>query len=458
MMHVIFWEKGSSRKLERLTVQDFDKQLYKAVARIIDGVRKTGDRALVKYTKKFDGVELSPKRLKVKEGDINKAYEQIDVKFVPLLKQAIENVRSFYKKRSKRSFRLKAKDGVMLEEKYYPIERVGIYIPGGTAPLFSTVYMAVLPAKMAGVKEITIVSPPARNGEIDPHILVVANLLGVGEIYRVGGSQAIAALALGTRSIPKVDKIVGPGNRYVTEAKRQVYGFCDVDMVAGPSEAVLLADGHANPDYVAADLLAQAEHANSTAILITTSKKLANEIKKKVDSGYAIIVHNLKEAVKIINTIAPEHLQIMVKSPSRIRKKIVNAGAIFLGAYSPIAVGDYIAGPSHILPTGGTARFYSALGIDDFIKRSHFITYSREALEKVKKQIGRLAEIEGLKLHKNSLDVRFPEPETVLAREERKKNFSEPPLGAKSTQEIKDAQKGKNPKDPQESPDKKTDH
>jgi histidinol dehydrogenase len=455
---MIFWEKGGSRKIERLTAQDFDKQMYRAVNRVIDDVRKSGDRALIKYTKKFDGVDLTPKRLRVREGDINKAYEQIDVKFVPLLKQAIENVRSFYRKRLKRAFRLKAKDGVVLEEKYRPLERVGIYIPGGTAPLVSTVYMAVLPAKMAGVKEIVIVSPPTRNGEIDPHILVVANLLGVKEIYRIGGPQAIAALALGTRTIPKVDKIVGPGNRYVTEAKRQVYGFCDVDMIAGPSEAVVLADRHSEIDYVVADLLAQSEHANSIVALITTSKKLANEVKKRVDSGYAVIVRSLKEAVKIINSIAPEHLQIMIKSPSRIKKEITNAGAIFIGPYSPVAVGDYIAGPSHILPTGGTARFYSALGIDDFIKRSHFITYTREALEGVKKQVVNLSEIEGLKLHKASIEVRFPDSEVPAVREEEKKvSLAEPASEAKTTQEIKDVQK-ENPKESsQESPDKKGD-
>ncbi|MEA3560815.1 MAG: histidinol dehydrogenase [Candidatus Omnitrophota bacterium] len=455
MMHLIFWEKGGSKKIERLTARDLDKPVYRAINRIIDDVRKTGDRALVKYTNKFDGVNLSPKRLKVKEGDVNKAYEQIDVKFVPLLKQAMENVKGFYKKRLKRAFRLKTRDGVMLEEKYYPIERVGIYIPGGTAPLVSTVYMSVLPAKMAGVREIAIVSPPSRGGEIDPHILVVANLLGVTEIYRIGGPQAIAALALGTKTIPRVDKIVGPGNQYVAEAKRQVYGFCDVDMVAGPSEVIVLADRYAEPNYVVADLLAQSEHAGSTVILITTSKKLANEVRKRVDSGYAIVVRNLKEAIKIINTIAPEHLQIMIKSPSRIKKKIINAGAIFIGAYSPVAVGDYIAGPSHVLPTGGTARFYSALGIDDFIKRSHFITYTREALEKVKKQVVRLSDIEGLKLHGTSLEVRFAEAEPAEVKQEQEKSsLAETPSEAKVTQESKDAQK----ENRQESPDKKTDH
>ena len=465
MMHVINWDKTGLRKLEKLTAQDFDKKRFKAVNKIIEDVRKFGDRALIKYTKRFDGVELNRKRLRVGEGDINKAYEQIEVRFIQLLKHAIENVKNFYRKRPKKSFRFKARDGVILEENYTPIERIGIYIPGGTAPLVSTVYMSVLPAKMAGVKEIAIASPPTRNGEIDPHILVVASMLRVKEIYRVGGPQAIAALAFGTKTIPKVDKIVGPGNVYVTEAKRQVYGFCDIDMIAGPSEVVVLADRHADPSYVASDLLAQAEHSNSTAILVTSSRRLANEIKKKVDTGYIIIVRSLKEAVKVINSIAPEHLQIMVKKPSQIKKKIVNAGAIFIGSFTPVAVGDYIAGPSHVLPTGGTARFYSALGIEDFIKRSHSISYTREALEKVKDQIIKLAEIEGLEQHKDSVEVRFSQSEKTAA-DDCEKTVSAAKLTAdardiKDTKETKDGKEDapkESPKEnPKENPDKPED-
>lgn len=406
-MHLIVWEKTGARRIEGLTAQEFDKKRQRLVGRIINDVRKFGDRALIKYTKRFDGVELTSKRLKVGEGDINKAYEQIDVRIATLLKQIIENVKSFYKKQLKKSFKLKGKDGIVLGGNYQPLRRVGVYIPGGTAPLVSTVYMTVVPAKVAGVKEIVMVSPPSKGGDIDPHILAVANLLGVKEIYRVGGAQAIAALALGTKTIQRVDKIVGPGNTYVTEAKRQVYGFCDIDMLAGPSEVVILADRFTEPSYVACDLQAQSEHLGGVSILITTSRKLADQMKKRVTDGYIILVHSLKEAADVINLIAPEHLQIMIKNPSRVMKKIENVGACFIGPYSPATVGDYVAGPSHVLPTGGTARFYSALGVDDFVRRSHLICYTKEALEKARDQIVKLAEIEGLNFHKNSIEARF---------------------------------------------------
>ena len=451
-MQLIIWDKAGPKRVEKLTAQDFDKKRARLVARIIEDVRKFGDRALIKYTKRFDGIELTSKRLRVGEGDINKAYEQMDVKFVPMLKQILDNIRSFYRKQLRKSFRLKGKDGIVLVGTYQPLRRVGIYIPGGTAPLVSTVYMTVVPAKVAGVKEIVIVSPPTKGGDIDPHILTVANLLGVKEIYRVGGAQAIAALALGTKTIKKVDKIVGPGNVWVSEAKRQVYGFCGIDMLAGPTEVVILADRYADTSFVVSDLLAQSEHIGGINILITISRKLAEEIRKKVHEGYVIVVRSLKEAADVINLIAPEHLQIMIRNPSRIIKRIENFGACFIGPYSPATVGDYVAGPSHVLPTGGTARFYSALGVDDFIRRSHLIKYTKEALEKVRDQIGKLAEIEGLELHKGSIEARFQVPRPV---EEEKNPHPLPEV--KVPKEAPKEEKGVKEEAEKEDPDKKGD-
>jgi histidinol dehydrogenase len=411
-MNVLTADKWMKTAGSRSTYQ-VDQALQRGVTRILNEVRRNGDRALVKYTKRFDGVDLDPKRIRVKEGDINRAYERIDVKFVPLLKQVTERVRRFYRKElTPRSFRLHSDDGVLLEGHSAPIERIGIYVPGGTSPLVSTVYMTVLPAQIAGVSEIALASPPSRNGEIDPHILVVANLLGVKEIYRVGGAQAIAGLAFGTKTITKVDKIVGPGNPYVTEAKRQVFGFCGIDMVAGPSEICIVADKSANPEWVAADLAAQGEHYLGEMYLITHSQALVEAVRDKLESGTVILVNRLEEAFEISNLIGPEHLQIMTKSPRRWIKKVRHAGAIFLGSYSPAVVGDYVAGPSHVLPTGGSARFCSSLGLPDFRKRSHIVTYSREGLQRVNAFIEHLTQIEGMVQHGRSASIRFKKGES----------------------------------------------
>ncbi|MDP2942894.1 MAG: histidinol dehydrogenase, partial [Candidatus Omnitrophota bacterium] len=350
---------------------------------------------------------LSPKQLRVTESEASGAFQDIDSDFISELKNIIENVTKFYKKQIKKSWRVIDEDGVMLGEKCEPIERVGIYVPAGTAPLISTVYMTVLPARVAGVKSIVLVTPPNKYQSVDPHILAVANLLKVDEIYKVGGAQAIAALAFGTKTIPKVDKIVGPGNAYVTEAKRQVFGYVDIDMIAGPSEVVIIANRSTNPLFARADLEAQSEHFGGLSILVTTSKPLAKTLKKEVGSGYIILAKNLDEACDIVNRLAPEHLQIMVKNPQKCLKKIKNAGAIFLGQYTPTAIGDYVAGPSHVLPTGGTARFFSGLGIDDFVKSSHIISYSKKALEKAKKSIDKISKLEGLTKHMESIKVRF---------------------------------------------------
>ncbi|MCK9603965.1 MAG: histidinol dehydrogenase [Candidatus Omnitrophica bacterium] len=401
----------SSKKLEKVYNRGYikSKRIEERVSSIIEDVRLFGDEALIKYTKKFDGIKLSPKQLKVSEIEISGAYQNISPNFVATLKIIIENVNRFYRKTIKKSWRIKDTDGVMLGENYTPLDKVGIYIPAGTAPLVSTVYMTVLPAKIAGVKKIVLISPPDKHGFINPHILVVANLLKVDEIYRVGGAQGIAALAYGTKTIPRVDKIVGPGNIYVSEAKRQVFGIVDIDMIAGPTELVIIANRYSDPKFIIADLKAQAEHAKGLAILITNSKGLAKEVKSQMDgdNGFIVLTKNLRQAIEVANKIAPEHLEILVKNPQKITREIKNAGAIFLGPYSPAAVGDYVAGPSHVLPTQGTARFFSGLSVCDFMKSNHIISYSKKALEKIKEPLEKIAGIEGLSKHLDSVKARF---------------------------------------------------
>ncbi|MBI3252009.1 MAG: histidinol dehydrogenase [Candidatus Omnitrophica bacterium] len=401
--------KPASKKFQKLfnrfTVRN--RRVEEKVRRILEDVKNTGDEALIRYTRKFDRVKLTPRELRVTEGEINGAYQNISPDFIAALKVAVENVSQFYKKQIKRSWKTLSGDGVILGEKIRPLESVGIYIPSGTAPLPSTVYMTVLPAKLAGVEKVYLITPPNKDKNVDPHILAVANLLKVDGVFKAGGAQAIGAFAFGTRSIPRVDKIIGPGNAYVAEAKRQVFGYCDIDMIAGPTEVVILANDHSDPDFVAADLLAQSEHHMGTAFLVTTSKRLAKLAKKVPARGWIVVVKNLKEAIDVINQIAPEHLQIMVKNPQRILKDVKSAGAIFIGPYTPTAVGDYVAGPSHVLPTNGTARFFSGICVTDFLKRSHVISYSKKALEKVKEPLERLASLEGLVKHMESVKIRF---------------------------------------------------
>lgn len=377
------------------------------VRKILQDVKHDGDDAIIRYTRKFDKVKLTARELRVSESEINGAYQNIDPNFVSTLKVAVENVSRFYKKQIKRSWKTISEDGVVLGEKIRPLESVGVYIPSGTVPLPSTVYMTVLPAKLAGVEKIYLITPPNKFKSVDPHILVVANLLKVDGIFKAGGAQAIGAFAFGTKSIPRVDKIIGPGNAYVAEAKRQVFGYCDIDMVAGPTEVVILANDYADPDFVAADLMSQAEHHMGTAILVTTSKRLAKVIKKVPARGWIVLVKNLKQGVDVVNQIAPEHVQVMVKNPQRILKDIKHAGAVFIGNYTPVAVGDYIAGPSHVLPTNGTARFFSGLTLHDFLKSTHVISYSRKALERVKAPVEYLANLEGLPKHMESVKIRF---------------------------------------------------
>ncbi len=392
----------------------YDRNLYarkkhveERVRTIIEDVRLKGDDALITYTKRFDKVKLNVKDLRVAESEISGAFQNITSDFINDLKAIIHNVTLFYKEQKHHPCRIKNEDGILLRENILPLDSVGIYIPAGTAPLVSTVYMTVVPAKVAGVKRVVIATPPDAKGQINPYILAVANLLKVNEIYKVGGSQAIAALALGTKTIPKVDKIIGPGNMFVTEAKRQLFGYVDIDMLAGPTELVVIANRYSNPEYVIADLEAQMEHVGGLSILVTTSKPLLKQVRKRVTNGYAIYVKNMDEAVQVANKIAPEHLQILTNDAASVAKKILHAGAIFLGPYSPTALGDYAAGPSHVLPTLGTARFSSGLCTMDFLKRSHVISYSKKALEKFRGPIDKVATIEGLKKHADSIHVRF---------------------------------------------------
>ena len=401
--------KAGGRKMQKILERDVSskKRIKEKVEKIIEDVRIFGDEAILKYTRKFDRVKLSAKQLKVSETEISGAFQNIDPQFVSTLKTIIDNVTKFYTKQIKRSWKIKGEEDISLGEKITPLEKVGIYIPAGTAPLISSVYMTVIPAKIAGVEKIILTAPPNKYASVDPYILVVANLLKVDVIYKIGGAQAIAAMAFGTKTVPRVDKIVGPGNIYVTEAKRQVYGYVDLDMLAGPSEIVVLANDLSHFEFIACDLEAQLEHIGGLSILVTTSKKLARAMKKRLSAGYIVVAKNLQEATELINRIAPEHLEIIMKNPRKTLKKIKNAGAIFLGPYSPVALGDYAAGPSHVLPTTGTARFSSGLSINDFVKRSHVIFYTKKALEKIRGPIEKIAELEGLNKHIQSIKARF---------------------------------------------------
>jgi len=401
-------------------------EITRIVGEILENVNQNGDKAVLKYTEMFDGVVLEEGEIKVPQREIDAACCEVDAALLATIKKAAENIRDFHMKQKVNSWFSTEKDGVILGQLYRPLEKVGVYVPGGTAAYPSSVLMNVIPAKVAGVERIIMVTPPGKDKSINPVILAAAREAGVDEIYRVGGAQAIAAMAFGTGSIPRVDKIVGPGNIYVATAKRMVYGYCDIDMVAGPSEIAIVADDSANPAYVAADLLSQAEHdVLASSILVTTCEKLAGEVIKEIDRqceylsrkdiirssldnyGAIIIAESVKEAVEVVNNIAPEHLELCVREPFNLIGEIKNAGAIFLGSYSSEPLGDYFAGPNHVLPTGGTARFFSPLNTGDFLKKSSVISYSREALEKVKDDIIRFAEAEGLTAHANAIRVRW---------------------------------------------------
>ncbi len=402
------------------------KQYEERVSEIIEKVRSDRDSAVFSYTRQFDGAEINEENVRVSKEEIDEAYHIVDEKLIAVMKKSLKNIRTYHEKQKRYSWFDSRTDGVLLGQKVTALARAGVYVPGGTAAYPSSVLMNVLPAKVAGVERIVMATPCNREGKVNPATLTAADLAGVDEIYKVGGAQAIAALAFGTESIPKVDKIVGPGNIYVALAKKAVFGHVSIDSIAGPSEILVLADDGANPRYVAADLLSQAEHDElASAILITTSQTLAEEVSREVENftkdlsrkeiiekslenyGYILVAENLEEAIETVNEIASEHLEILTEDPFQVMMKIKNAGAIFLGEYASEPLGDYFAGPNHVLPTNGTAKFFSPLGVDDFIKKSSIISYSREALEPIYKDIVQFAESEQLTAHANSIKVRF---------------------------------------------------
>ena len=396
------------------------------VAEILRDVKERGDAALLDCARRFDKAELSA--LEVTPRELEEGAAQVDGEFTQILREAAENIRAFHARQRREGFLMAEREGVILGQKITPLARVGIYVPGGTAAYPSTVLMNAIPAHIAGVGEIIMATPPGRDGKICPAILAAAKLAGVTRIFKMGGAQAVSALAYGTQSVPRVDKIVGPGNAYVAEAKRQVFGLVNIDMIAGPSEILVIADGKSNPAWVAADLLSQAEHDKlASAVLVTDSRPLAQAVAQAVEdqlrtlereeiarasiehNGKIIVVRSLAEAVAAANRIAPEHLELSVENPFDYLGQIENAGSIFLGRYNPEPMGDYFAGPNHTLPTMGTARFYSPLSVDDFVKKSQFSCYTREALERDYRKVSRFAKEEGLTAHARAVEIRFEE-------------------------------------------------
>ncbi len=409
--------------MDQREIQD-DPRLEKRVRSILNDVRKRGDEALIHYTRVLDGIRIPIDKLQVTRAEIERAYQRIPQGFLRTLKKAVRRIRGFHQLATPKSISALEK-GIQLGQEIRPLERVAIYVPGGKASYPSTVLMAAIPAKVAGVRNIVMTTPPHLEG-ISPAVLVAADLAGVDQIYRVGGAQAIAALAYGTKSIPKVDKIVGPGNRYVAMAKRLVFGVVDVDMVAGPSEILVISDGKRSPACVAADLISQAEHDESAlAVLLTTSEAFARKVKSEIEKqllslkrrkiaktsldgrGAILVVKDLEQAVELANRIAPEHLELSLSHAFPLLKKIKNAGAVFLGLHTPEAIGDYLAGPNHILPTAGTARFSSPLGVEDFMKRINWMGFTNEALKSFEKDVKRFADWEGLEGHYRAVQMRL---------------------------------------------------
>lgn len=418
-------KKDLLNKLLKRSTQSYP-EYEKTVAEIIENIRTNGDKALFEYTLKFDKFELNKDNIRVTRDEIDAAYNELDAEYVTVIKRAKENIREYHEKQVRQTFITTKPDGSILGQRIIPIASAGTYVPGGKAAYPSSVLMNIVPAKVAGVEKIVMVTPPGKDGKINAGTLVAADIAGVDEIYKVGGAQAIAALAFGTESVPKVDKITGPGNIFVALAKKAVYGNVGIDSIAGPSEIVVLADETPRARYVAADLLSQAEHDElASAILVTTSEELAQKVSDEVDGflkvleradiikksldnfGYIFVADSMSDAIDAVNEIAGEHLEILTKNPFETMTKIKNAGAMFLGEYSSEPLGDYFAGPNHILPTNGTSRFFSPLSVDDFIKKSSIICYSEEGLKKVHKDIELFASKEGLTAHANSIRVRF---------------------------------------------------
>ena len=428
-MRIVTLNEGAMKNLleEMLKRDPNNYESYtETVQSIVDQVKAKGDEALFAFTKEFDKAEVSAETVRVGEEEIEEAYRQVKPELLAVMKRSLENIRSYHEKQKRNSWFDARPDGTILGQKVTPLASAGVYVPGGKAAYPSSVLMNIIPAQVAGVERIVMVTPPGKDGRVNPVTLTAAHLAGATEVYRVGGAQAVAALAFGTQSIPRVDKIVGPGNIFVALAKKAVYGHVSIDSIAGPSEILVIADGGANPRYVAADLLSQAEHDElASAILVTDSRELAQAVSAEVDGflkvlsrreiieksvenyGYILVVDSMEQAVEAANAIAPEHLEIVTANPFALMTKIRNAGAIFLGEYSSEPLGDYYAGPNHILPTNGTARFFSPLSVDDFVKKSSIIYYSREALAAAHVDIEAFAEAEGLTAHANSIKVRF---------------------------------------------------
>ena len=428
-MRIIPLDEGSRKNiLEDLLKRDPNQysQYADTVSAIVERVKKDKDEALFSYTLQFDKAEISAENVRVSQAEIEEAREKVDPKLLAVMEKSMENIREYHQRQVRQSWFSSKPDGTILGQKITALESVGVYVPGGKAAYPSTVLMNIIPAKVAGVERIVMVTPPGKDGKVNPVTLTAAYLAGVTEVYKVGGAQAIAAMAFGTESVPRVNKIVGPGNIFVALAKKAVYGHVSIDSIAGPSEILVLADETANPRYVAADLLSQAEHDElASAILVTTSMELARAVSAEVDKlvktlsrreilekslenyGYLLVARSLDEAIETANEIASEHLEIVTKNPFEVMTTIRNAGAIFIGPYSSEPLGDYFAGPNHVLPTNGTAKFFSPLGVDDYVKKSSIIYYSKEALEAVHTEIEAFAESEQLTAHANSIRVRF---------------------------------------------------
>ena len=421
MIKIMKYGEVSASDIFARTEPTFD--VADIVTDIIDNVRKNGDKALFEYCEKFDKASLTS--LEVTEEEIEEAFTLVEPRFIEVLKKAAKNIEEFHKKQVRNSFVLNETEGVVTGQKVTPIEKVGLYVPGGTAAYPSTVLMDSIPAKIAGCRYICITTPPSSDGKVNPVILAAAKIAGVDKIFKVGGAQAVAALSYGTETVKKVDKIVGPGNAFVAEAKRQVFGRVSIDMIAGPSEILVIADGKSDPAFVAADLLSQAEHdKNASAVLVTDSVELAEKVAIEIENqlkllsreeiarasvdnnGKIIVADNLEDVFAVANEIAPEHLELCVDNPFDYLDKIKNAGSIFMGRYCPEALGDYFAGPNHTLPTSGTARFSSPLSVDDFVKKSQFVYYSKNALDKVASDVAFFAEKEGLTAHAKSASIR----------------------------------------------------
>lgn len=421
MIKIMKYGEVSASDIFARTEPTFD--VADIVTDIIDNVRKNGDKALFEYCEKFDKASLTS--LEVTEEEIEEAFTLVEPRFIEVLKKAAKNIEEFHKKQVRNSFVLNETEGVVTGQKVTPIEKVGLYVPGGTAAYPSTVLMDSIPAKIAGCRYICITTPPSSDGKVNPVILAAAKIAGVDKIFKVGGAQAVAALSYGTETVKKVDKIVGPGNAFVAEAKRQVFGRVSIDMIAGPSEILVIADGKSDPAFVAADLLSQAEHdKNASAVLVTDSEELAEKVANEIENqlkllsreeiarvsvdnnGKIIVADNLEDVFAVANEIAPEHLELCVDNPFDYLDKIKNAGSIFMGRYCPEALGDYFAGPNHTLPTSGTARFSSPLSVDDFVKKSQFVYYSKNALDKVASDVAFFAEKEGLTAHAKSASIR----------------------------------------------------